>query len=245
MILKKPGFPSDTSSFSAPCHQGSERRRMSGIVGLDVCPLVGRLGAVFMRNHKYACRFMLYGGIYDRGVTVFALSEVIYLSSAVTEGMNKTRDDCISCQTAPADFKCSWTLEKHIAKSLTFVELFIKAHCVIHIVSRGLLSKLVTVSVVINPCFKMIRHGQIESSLTGIKKKKTKPKEVRFLVSYNSLSPLDTVELWLGLIRWTITQCCASGLHYVATLENTRTLANNMSQTLREAPACGSVLMKE
>lgn len=75
--------------------------------GLDVCPLVGRLGAVFMRHHKYACCFMLYGGIYDRGVTVFALSEVIYLSSAVTEGMNKTRDDCTSCQTAPADFKCS------------------------------------------------------------------------------------------------------------------------------------------
>lgn len=95
--------------------------RWVALWGLDVCPLVGRLGAVFMRHHKYACCFVLYGGIYDRGVTVFALSEVIYLSSTVTEGMNKTRDDCTSCQTAPADFKCSWTLEKHIVKSFKFV----------------------------------------------------------------------------------------------------------------------------
>lgn len=48
--------------------------------------------AVFMRHHKYACCCALYRGIYDSGVTVFALSEVIYLSSAVTVGMNKAED---------------------------------------------------------------------------------------------------------------------------------------------------------
>lgn len=35
---------------------------------------------------------MLYRGIHDSGVTVFALSEVIYLSSTVTVGMNKAED---------------------------------------------------------------------------------------------------------------------------------------------------------
>lgn len=48
--------------------------------------------AVFMRHHKYACCVVLYRGIYDSGVTVFALSEVIYLSSTVTVGMNKAED---------------------------------------------------------------------------------------------------------------------------------------------------------
>lgn len=36
-----------------------------------------------MRHHKYACCVLLYRGIYDSKVTVFALSEVIYLSSTV------------------------------------------------------------------------------------------------------------------------------------------------------------------
>lgn len=36
---------------------------------------------------------MLYRGIYDSGVTVFALSEVIYLSYSVTVGMNQTEDN--------------------------------------------------------------------------------------------------------------------------------------------------------
>lgn len=48
--------------------------------------------AVFMRHHKYACCFLLYRGIYDSGVTVFGLSEVIYLSTTVTVGMNKAED---------------------------------------------------------------------------------------------------------------------------------------------------------
>lgn len=47
---------------------------------------------VFMRHHKYACCFVLYRGIYDSEVTVFALSEVIYLSSTVTAGMNEAED---------------------------------------------------------------------------------------------------------------------------------------------------------
>lgn len=49
--------------------------------------------AVFMRHHKYACCFVLYRGMRDSGVTVFALSEVIYLSSTVTVGMNKAEDN--------------------------------------------------------------------------------------------------------------------------------------------------------
>lgn len=53
--------------------------------------------AVFMRHHKYACCFVLYRGCYDGGVTVFALSEVIYLSTAVTAGMNKAKDNYTSC----------------------------------------------------------------------------------------------------------------------------------------------------
>lgn len=52
--------------------------------------------AVFMRHHKYACCFVLYRGIYDSGVTVFVLSEVIYLSSTVTVGMNKAEDNYTS-----------------------------------------------------------------------------------------------------------------------------------------------------
>lgn len=46
-----------------------------------------------MRHHKYACCFVLYRGIYDSEMTVFTLSEVIYLSSAVTVGMNKAEDN--------------------------------------------------------------------------------------------------------------------------------------------------------
>lgn len=45
--------------------------------------------AVFMRHHKYACCFLLYEGIYDSRVTVFALSEVIYLSSTVGDGQGR------------------------------------------------------------------------------------------------------------------------------------------------------------
>lgn len=52
-----------------------------------------------MRHHKYACCFVPYRGIYDSGVTVFALSEVIYLSSAVTVGVNQAEDKCTSLQT--------------------------------------------------------------------------------------------------------------------------------------------------
>lgn len=90
----------------------------------------------------------------------------------------------------------SW---KHIVKSLKFVELFIKAHRVRHITSKGLLFKLLAVRVPVNPCFKMISHGQIESSLTGVKKRKENQEEVCFLVSYNSLSPLDTVHVVIGV----------------------------------------------
>lgn len=49
--------------------------------------------AVFMQYHKYACCFVLYRGIDDSGVTVFALSEVISLSSSLTVGMNKPDDN--------------------------------------------------------------------------------------------------------------------------------------------------------
>lgn len=49
--------------------------------------------SVFMRHHKYACCFVLYRGIYDSEMTVFTLSEVIYLSSAVTVGTNKAEDN--------------------------------------------------------------------------------------------------------------------------------------------------------
>lgn len=52
--------------------------------------------AVFMRHHKYACCFVKCRGIYDSRVTVFALSEVIYLSSTVTVGMNKAEDNYAS-----------------------------------------------------------------------------------------------------------------------------------------------------
>ncbi len=52
--------------------------------------------AVFMRHHKYACCFVLYRDIYDSGVTVFALSEVIYLSYTVTVRMNKAEDNYTS-----------------------------------------------------------------------------------------------------------------------------------------------------
>lgn len=45
-----------------------------------------------MRHHKYACGFSPCRGVYDSGVTVFALSEVIYLSSSVTAGTNKAED---------------------------------------------------------------------------------------------------------------------------------------------------------
>lgn len=165
-------------------------------------------------------------GIYDRGVTVFALSEVIYLSSTVTEGMNKTRDDCTSCQTIPADFKCSWTLEKHIVNLLKFVWLFIEAHRVRHIISSGLLSKLLAVRVLVNPCFKMIRHGQIESRLTRVKKEKNTKERCSSLFPITPCLPWILCVLWLGLIRWTITQCCASALHYAATLEHTRAPAS-------------------
>lgn len=51
--------------------------------------------AVFMRHHKYACCFLLYRGIYDSGMTAFALSEVIYLSSTVTVG-NEAEDNYTS-----------------------------------------------------------------------------------------------------------------------------------------------------
>lgn len=147
--------------------------RWVALWGLDVCPLVGRLGAVFMRHHKYACCFMLYGGIYDRGATVFALSEVIYLSSAVTEGLNTTRDDCTSCQPAAAHYKCPQTLVKHVVKmnkiEMNKIKLF---NCLL---------KLTVFDTVLAhprgsyPNLLLIRHGQIESGLTGIKKeRKTK-----------------------------------------------------------------------
>ena len=54
--------------------------------------------AVFMRHHKYACCFVLYGGIYDSGVAVFVLSEVIYLSSSLTVGMKREEDNYTSHQ---------------------------------------------------------------------------------------------------------------------------------------------------
>ena len=53
--------------------------------------------AVFIQHHKYACCYVLYRGVYDSGVTVFALSEVIYLSSTVTGGTNKAEDNFTSC----------------------------------------------------------------------------------------------------------------------------------------------------
>lgn len=56
-----------------------------------------------MRHHKYACCFVPYRGIYDGAVTVFALSEVIYLSSAVTAGTNEAEDDCTSHLMGPSE----------------------------------------------------------------------------------------------------------------------------------------------
>lgn len=116
---------------------------------------------------------MLYGGIYDRGVTVFALSEVIYLSSAVTEGLNTTRDDCTSRQPAAAHYKCP----------RTFVKLVVKMNKIEtnEISSFNCLLKLAVFDTVLAhpegpyPNLLLIRHGQIESSLTRIKKeRKTK-----------------------------------------------------------------------
>lgn len=157
--------------------------------GLDVCPLVGRLGAVFMRHHKYACCFMLYGGIYDRRVTVFALSEVIYLSSAVTEGLNTTRDDCTSCQPAAAHYKCPPTFVKHVVKmnkiEINKIKLF---NCLL---------KLAVFDTVLAhpegsyPNLLLIRHGQIELSLTVIKKGKKNKKRSA------SLFPLTPCLPWI------------------------------------------------
>lgn len=72
----------DVSSFGAPCRRGSGGWEMSGMARSTLACWCD-VRAVFMRHHKYACGFLLYWGIYDSGVTVFALSEVIYLSSTV------------------------------------------------------------------------------------------------------------------------------------------------------------------
>lgn len=92
--LTKAGILFDVSSFGALCHQGSGGWEMSGMARC-VFACWCDVRAVFMRHHKYAWCFLLYRGIYDSGVTVFALSEVIYLSSTVTVG-NKAEDNCAS-----------------------------------------------------------------------------------------------------------------------------------------------------
>lgn len=95
LSLTKAGILFDVSSFGAPCHRGSGGWEMSGVARYTfACRCDVR--AVFMRHHKYACCFSPCRGVYDSGVTVFALSEVIYLSSSVTAGTNKAEDNRIS-----------------------------------------------------------------------------------------------------------------------------------------------------
>lgn len=90
MTLTKAGIFYDISSFGALCHQGTGGWEMSGMVRHTFAWWCGGR-AVFMQHHKYACCFVLYRGVYDSGVTVFALSEVIYLSSIVTVEMTRHR----------------------------------------------------------------------------------------------------------------------------------------------------------
>lgn len=78
------------TSLHLVVHLGSAGWEMSGMVRYTFA-CWNDVRAVFMRHHKYACCFLLYSG-----VTVFPLSEVIYLSSTVTVGMNKTGDNYTS-----------------------------------------------------------------------------------------------------------------------------------------------------
>lgn len=91
LSLTKAGILFDVSSIGALCHPDSGGWEMSGVARYAFACWCD-VRAVFMRHHKYACCSMLYRGIYDTKVTVFALSEVIYLSSPVTVGMNKAED---------------------------------------------------------------------------------------------------------------------------------------------------------
>lgn len=59
-------------SFGAVCHGGSEGSEMSGMAR-HTFGFWCDVRAMFMQHHKYACCVMWYWGIYDRGVTVFAL----------------------------------------------------------------------------------------------------------------------------------------------------------------------------
>jgi len=90
--FEKAGTLFDIPSFGALCHRGSGGSEMSGVVKYPLACCCD-VRAVFMQHHKYACCFGPYRGIYDSGVTAFALSEVIYLSSSVTAGMNEAEDD--------------------------------------------------------------------------------------------------------------------------------------------------------
>lgn len=93
--LTETGTLFDSSSFGDLCHHGSEGEdEWHGRGYTLACRCDVR--AVFMRHHKYACGFVWCRGVHDCRLTVFELSEVIYLSSSLTGGRNATKDNCSS-----------------------------------------------------------------------------------------------------------------------------------------------------
>lgn len=101
----KAGNPSDISPIGVGCHQGSGGRETRWVTSSGArfacwCDA----GPVFMQHHKYAYCFLLYGSVYGSEMAVFALSEVIYLSSSVT-AENKAVDGDTSYPLDGTTFK--------------------------------------------------------------------------------------------------------------------------------------------